>query len=222
MRPTGIPALAIVVGMALGAPQSFPQQPIPKAQTTPSPTPTPEQREARKHYRTALEALKNDDWDIALKELNSAAELTPKNALIWYNVAVVESKKGDPGPALEHLRKAASLGLPKGMQDDADQLEAKLSYAVQKAAEQAEITTCLNGIWREQYEPPKSWLFTVDGDSLTIQRTDNFVSGTLSKNGDNWIGQIRWGSGEVWPNIVLTPSPDCTQVHTNQSWWYRR
>jgi|ERR1017187_959523 tetratricopeptide (TPR) repeat protein len=92
---------------------------------------TPQEREAQKHYRIAQEALKNNDLSTASDELKTAADLAPKNALIWYNVAVVESKKGDSTVALEHLEKAESIGLPKNLQNDADQLEAKLSYEIE-------------------------------------------------------------------------------------------
>ncbi len=93
---------------------------------------TPQEKEAQKHYRIALEAIKNNDFTAASDELKTAADLAPKNALIWYNLAVVESKKGDSKSALEHLQKAESLGLPRNLQNDAEQLDAKLSYAVGK------------------------------------------------------------------------------------------
>lgn len=76
-------------------------------------------------------------------ELTTASTLAPRNALIWYNLAVVESKKGDPAPALEHLKKAESLGLPKNLHNDADQLEAKLSYDVKAEAKKQAFSTKL-------------------------------------------------------------------------------
>lgn len=100
-----------------------------------SATLTPQEKEAQKHYRIALEAVKNNDFATASDELKAASELTPKNALIWYNLAVVESKKGDSKLALDHLHKATSLGLPKTLQNDAEALEAKLSYAVRQTAD---------------------------------------------------------------------------------------
>jgi hypothetical protein len=66
--------------------------------------------------------------------LKAAVDLTPKNALIWYNLAVVESKEGDSAPAFEHLQKAENIGLPKALQNDADQLEARLSYDAKRKA----------------------------------------------------------------------------------------
>lgn len=68
-------------------------------------------------------------------ELGQAAQLAPKNAIIWYNFAQVESKKGDSASALQHLQKAESLGLPKSVQDAAALLDAKLSYEAKSLAE---------------------------------------------------------------------------------------
>jgi hypothetical protein len=117
--------------------QSTPQQPPKKAAAAQSAPLTPQEREAQKHYRVALEAIKNNDFSTAADELKAASGLAPKNALIWYNLAVVESKKGDAKSALEHLQKAESLGLPKSMQNDADDLEAKLTYKTEIKARAA-------------------------------------------------------------------------------------
>jgi hypothetical protein len=82
--------------------------------------------------------------------------------------------------------------------------------------------SCLNGIWEEQYQNPASWSFVVDGDSLRLQRNDGFVSGVFAKVGDQYTGDLHWGNGEVWKNVVLIPNPDCSEVRTNQTWWYHR
>jgi hypothetical protein len=82
--------------------------------------------------------------------------------------------------------------------------------------------SCLNGTWKEQYENPLSWSFSVNGSSLTIRRDDNFVSGVFTKSGSVYKGELHWGNGDVWRNVVLTPNEDCSQVRTNKSWWYRR
>jgi hypothetical protein len=114
------------------AAQSSSQQTPQKSASGQSATLTPQETEAQKHYRIALEAIKNNDFTTASDELKTAADLAPRNALIWYNLAVVESKKGDSKPALDHLHKATSLGLPRTLQNDADVLEAKLSYEVRQ------------------------------------------------------------------------------------------
>ena len=132
---------------------AYAQQPPRQAAGAQSAALTPAEREAQKHYRIALEALKNNDLDIALQELNTAAEMAPKNALIWYNIAVVESKRGDGNSGLEHLQKANTLGLPRALRRDADDLEAKLSYAAEKGAKKkafldklAELQNEINGV----------------------------------------------------------------------------
>src|SRR5579863_7943308 len=100
--------LLLLLGSNRVVAQSSQQSPkkFPSAQSA---TLTPQEKEAQKHYRIALEALKNNDLSTAADELNQAAQLAPKNAVIWYNLAQVESKKGDSKLALEHLQKAESL-----------------------------------------------------------------------------------------------------------------
>jgi hypothetical protein len=133
--------LAVIFAMFLAAlvsnrvvAHSSAQQTPKKSTSAQSPTLTPQEKEAQKHYRIALEAIKNNDFATASDELKTAADLAPKNALIWYNLAVVESKKSESAPALEHLQKAESFGLPKSLRNDADQLEARLSYDVKRKA----------------------------------------------------------------------------------------
>jgi hypothetical protein len=82
--------------------------------------------------------------------------------------------------------------------------------------------SCLNGEWREQYEKPFHWTFSATGNTLHVERTDKFVAGDFTRSGDRYVGSIHWGNGETWSHIVLTPNSDCSQVATNQSWWYRR
>ena len=57
-----------------------------------------------------------------------------RDALIWYNLAVVESRSGDAKTALFDVEKASNLGLPNSIQHDADELEAKLTYETRQAA----------------------------------------------------------------------------------------
>ncbi|MGB2592178.1 MAG: hypothetical protein WBG02_18695 [Candidatus Acidiferrum sp.] len=111
------------------------QQGSKKVASGQTPALTPEEREAQNHYHIAQEALKNNDLSIAADELGQAAQLAPKNAIIWYNLAQVESKKGDSASTLQHLQRAGSLGLPKSVQDNAAQLDAKLSYEAKSVAD---------------------------------------------------------------------------------------
>lgn len=146
--------LAAVSSLSLGshqvAAQSPSQQSARQAKTVQSAALTPKEKEAQKHYRIALEALKNDDLATASDELTSAAELAPKNALIWYNLAVVESKKGDESTlALQHLQKANSLGLPSSVKSDAEELEAKLSYDEKREARKGAFSAKLQELQRE-------------------------------------------------------------------------
>jgi S1-C subfamily serine protease len=83
-------------------------------------------------------------------------------------------------------------------------------------------TSCLDGDWKEQYENPAVWSFKLEGKTLKIKRLDNFVSGVLMKKDDSYIGELHWGNGDVWKDVVLTPTTDCSQVWTNQSWRYHR
>jgi tetratricopeptide (TPR) repeat protein len=105
---------------------------------------TPEEKEAQKHYRIAQEALKNNDLNTAADELKTAATLAPNNAVILYNLAVVESKKDDPKSALDHLHRATSLGLPENQQDNAAQLEAKLIYQLKRVGGETSVQQSQN------------------------------------------------------------------------------
>jgi hypothetical protein len=81
---------------------------------------------------------------------------------------------------------------------------------------------CLNGIWAQEQVSDWRWRFQKQGDRLTIRRTDGFVSGTFAPAGSGWSGQLRWGNGETWNGVVLSPAENCREVRTNQSWWFKR
>jgi S1-C subfamily serine protease len=91
---------------------------------------------------------------------------------------------------------------------------------------------CLQGTWPERSPTPQpnsySWAFTFQsdpgGDTLHIVRNDGFVSGDfqpLDASG-HWIGHLKWGDGQLWSNVDLTPTADCKEIRTNQAWWFRR
>jgi hypothetical protein len=105
-------------------------------QTKPAtqPTLTPDEKEAQFHYKVALTALKNNDLEIATKELEQAAKLAPNNALVQYNLAIVTSKRGKPAEAVADLKRAIDLGLPSTEAAQADDLLVQLTYEVQKTA----------------------------------------------------------------------------------------
>lgn len=81
---------------------------------------------------------------------------------------------------------------------------------------------CMAGQWHEQVDNPFRWIFEVRDDRLKIWRTDRFVSGNFRRKGNTWEGELRWGNGESWRNVLLTPTPDCQEIHTNQSWSFKR
>ncbi len=158
---------------------------------------TPQEREAQKHYRVALEAIKNNDFSTAADELKAASELAPKNALIWYNLAVVESKEGDSKAALDNLQKAEALGLPKTVQDEADQLEAKLSYEAKKKELSDRIHTALDGIGQqfscalnERGSQSGNWAITNNGTCRITVSLNSRVVSDLRTNAPP--------SGQIW------------------------
>jgi hypothetical protein len=81
---------------------------------------------------------------------------------------------------------------------------------------------CLNGIWAQDQPSGWRWQFQAQGDTLTINRTDGFVSGTFTPAGSGWSGHLHWGNGETWNGVVLSPAENCREVRSNQSWWFKR
>jgi hypothetical protein len=91
-----------------------------------------------------------------------------------------------------------------------------------KAAALPFDSKCMAGQWHEQVANPFRWIFEVHGDKLKISRTDRFVSGKFRREGSSWKGELKWGNGETWRNVMLAPTSDCDEIQTNQSWWFRR
>ncbi len=89
-------------------------------------------------------------------------------------------------------------------------------------------SSCLNGDWPEQLvgrpDQPNTliWHINVQGDTLQLARRDGFVSGTFLKVQDDWKGDLKWGNGDIWHNVLLSPTKDCRMVATNQFWYYKR
>jgi hypothetical protein len=94
---------------------------------------TPEQKEAQAHYKVATLAMQDGNLDIAVKELEQASRLDPKNAVIWYNLAVVQSQKHMSSSALEAINQALTLGLPAKLKKAADEMQVKLKYEAEKS-----------------------------------------------------------------------------------------
>jgi len=79
---------------------------------------------AQRHYQAGLAALEKNDLAVAEEEMQTAAKLAPKNAMIFYKLAVIQSKRDEWQPALKNIDAARKLGLPKNLEDEALQLAA--------------------------------------------------------------------------------------------------
>jgi tetratricopeptide (TPR) repeat protein len=97
-----------------------------------APALTPDQKEAQTHYKIAVLAVDNGDFDIALKELAQASQLDPNNAVIWYNLAIVQSKKGKNSEALSSIEQALKLGVPEELKVAAEDFKVKVAYEHEK------------------------------------------------------------------------------------------
>jgi tetratricopeptide (TPR) repeat protein len=96
------------------------------------------------HDRVGRIALKDGDLTVAAHEFNEAARLTPSNAVVWYNLGVVESRRKNPKLAIEHLQRALRLGLPAVEKAAADELLATMTYKTQKTG--ADVKDMLYGV----------------------------------------------------------------------------
>ncbi len=82
---------------------------------------------------------------------------------------------------------------------------------------------CYNGIWKENEPNQFRWSIDLRNDQLRIARTDGFVNGIFARSGAQWVGTLTWANGELWRGVVLyRPSEDCSELRTNQSWWFKR
>jgi len=79
---------------------------------------------AQRHYQAGLGALEKNDLATAEEEMQAAAKLAPRNALIFYKLAVIQSKRDEWQPALKNIDAARKLGLPKKLEDEALKLAA--------------------------------------------------------------------------------------------------
>jgi hypothetical protein len=81
-------------------------------------------KEAQAHYQAGLAALEKNYLAAAEEEMQAAAKLAPKDAMIRYKLAVIQSKRDEWQPALKNIDAAQKLGLPKNMEDEARHLSA--------------------------------------------------------------------------------------------------
>jgi hypothetical protein len=81
---------------------------------------------AQRHYRAGLVALEKNDLAAAEEEMQAAARLAPKDAMGFYKLAVIQSKRGEWEGGIKSISVAQKLGLPKKLQDAANQLGAEM------------------------------------------------------------------------------------------------
>ncbi len=158
-------------------------------QTRKAPQLSPEEKEAQKHYLLAQGALKNEDLQTASYELKIASSAAPKNALIWYDLAIVESKKGNVRTAFDNLRKAKTLGLPVQEKSKAERLEADLQNRLQADAAQ----TPGNGAAEGEAKQPADifeWLTTNAGVGLASSAVIDDNGGRTFVKVSNSLAQV--------------------------------
>ncbi len=94
--------------------------------------PLQDSSEAALHFKIAVAALNDGNFAVALKELEKSAALQPQNALIHYNLAIVNQKFDRPRMALISLRHAMQLGLRSAESQVASALLVTLNYEIEK------------------------------------------------------------------------------------------
>ena len=67
--------------------------------------------DAKLHFGIAEAALKKGDLGVAAEEMELAVHLDPNNAVLWYNLAVVQSKQHQITKANKTLETAFKLGI---------------------------------------------------------------------------------------------------------------
>lgn len=77
---------------------------------------------------------------------------------------------------------------------------------------------CLVGTWFEQPDRKFWWTVELLNGKLMINRSDKVTGGVFTKNGMNWVGQIR-RAATVTDNVVLSPTESCMEIRTNLPWW---
>jgi tetratricopeptide (TPR) repeat protein len=94
-----------------------------------------ESKEAQSHYHAGLAAVEKNDLAAAEEEMQAAAKLSPKDALIRYKLAMIQSKRGDWQHARTNLDAAMELGVPEDLKAEADDLLAGLMLKKMQARE---------------------------------------------------------------------------------------
>jgi hypothetical protein len=173
-------------------------------------------REAQAHFRVAQEALRNADLPTAEDELKKAADLAPRNAQIFYSLAVAQSKRDESQQAMENLKLALRLGLPAHFKQPAEDLRAELTYKLEKKDEQQQreqemqarlgSISWLSGLWRLERNKklPKDVCGTATyGDFATLYLSPDEASGLLVGTLDYTYQRTNFGlvAGGCVPEI---------------------
>jgi hypothetical protein len=130
---------------------------------------------ARLHYRVGTKALEDNDLATARDEFQKAARLTPGNALIWYNLAIVQSKLGEATGARDSLKRADDLGLPKELKAGADELLASILYEERRSSrERQEVFASLKRLLLQNSPDPgwSTYELEVSGCGATLVTTE--------------------------------------------------
>lgn len=86
------------------------------------------------HFKIAAEAIKHGDFAVAERELKRSLELAPDNALLFYNLAIVQERLDRPQEALASIERALKIGLGDSERSSATDLYARITYALEKRA----------------------------------------------------------------------------------------
>jgi hypothetical protein len=94
--------------------------------------------EARRLYAVATTALGNNDFEVAARNFERAANLAPNNAAIRLNLAMVQNKLERIKEAGENLKRALAIGLEGDKNRSlAEDLQAELDYKAEKIRDEA-------------------------------------------------------------------------------------
>jgi hypothetical protein len=83
--------------------------------------------EAKHHYQSAVAAIAKSDWNTASMELQKAAKLAPRNALVHYDLALAYAHTEQVPQAKEEVQTAIDLGLPADQVQAAQDLKKRLN-----------------------------------------------------------------------------------------------
>jgi hypothetical protein len=150
-----------------------------------------------------------------------------KTAKCWATASSFRNSE-QVGATLSGSPETVEIGLLPETSPDKKEADSSANGQEPVANHSDQLPACLNGEWSEQLvgRPVQAatnvWSFQLHGSSLSIARQDQFVHGNFTQSGDQWFGDLSWGNGDTWHNIVLSPTEDCKTVGTNQFWYYKR